>query len=1395
MAVINLEWREQGADSLRRTFRTITQDANSFQRTVARAGVAFDSVADAVRRLGQQRIVLQADVSRVNASLATVRAQIQRAQQQRINIEANAQAFNAELNRIDADLARTRELQLNVDADTDEFTRLEAQIRRLEARRITVQGRIDGVGPELNRIDARLQSLSDKEIKVTADAEQANRSLNQLDGILQRLDGDEAAAELDRLNRQLRETSTAADRPSRSLRGFNSVLAGFSAGAAAAAISGLTSALRGLLGIPARLTQEFLEFDRALNQASVISGAAATPEFAALTEEIERLGIVTSATPAQLAEAATALSRAGFSAEQTAQALEGVVRGAEASGSGILETGDIVARALRAFNIPAEQSLALTNAFVATANSTNTTLNSLGESFNFAAAQAARSNQPIDDTLVLLGLLGDAGIQGSAAGTNLAAALQRLQIASAANASSFPELVRGSARTAEAFNQIGVEVRNSDGSMRSLLEVLPVIQGNLNELSQQDQDILLKALFGVEGGRAFGTLLNAAPERIAAVTNEVTNLAQEGAGAATRASEEILNSLSGSFELLGGSISTLNNQLAAAFAPALQAGVEGITAILNEIIATEGVFEALNNSAEEFAVFLAENPIIVQDIANALTDVLEIVSELTGGVLAEITETLERNPGLIRDTADSFVTLTSAVANILGTLIGVADRAVQVQRAIIGFIDAAREIPVIGDAFLVILAVLRGAIDPINTLIARIDAVGDAINRIRGISDAIEVNIATDTLTEAQSGLNAFGERLQELSGENAFEGFVQGSNEANAAIQSAAEDTTQQLEAEEEQRLESLRRSFDEQRTLIEANTQDRARTRITLEQELLSSGTDETVIRATLELRGIDDARAELQEQLALESQRREQFADGTDERANAIAEIDRLQTALDQNTLDRQRAIRVLQQAAEDAHIEAIQREGEEAEQSFNAQAQAQELFFNQQIRSAESSARAFDLATESLDAQNSALERRGQLIQAQSSLQGALDNSEVKGLERALEIRQRLNSEEELSATERRALENELQALTGSRNASEQRIQRELLAAEQQRSENRINALAAQQAVERASLLLDQNREQLAAQRAVIEADIAAIQARAARAALAADQARLQIQERSLQSQLAVETDPEARADLQSAIVANQQGQQAGAAAIAAADGEIAAQEQVAELRRQELEDLAAIQEQQRVQLTLQQQLAEFQLLQSEATDARARATDAAIEGSNSLAAAARQDAIELERARDASQQLAENLLAASQNSSNVSIPTLTPRREGGPVTPSGGPYLVGEAPNVGPELGVFNGKAQLFTQPTILNPRTSGRIYSPEQTARIFSQVNPEIASQLIPQSLSILPNLAPATMPSIMVQGGQGMSTAAMESELSHQSKLLSDIYEQNLKQSKTQRLKNLRGY
>lgn len=416
----------------------------------------------------------------------------------------------------------------------------------------------------------------------------------------------------------------------------------------------------------------FVQFEGAIRQAGAISQSLGTPAFAALSDEIVRLGIATSKTPQEIANTAVALARAGFAAEEITVALEGIARASEATGESLETVGDIVGKTIRAFGLAADQSLEVANILVATANSTNTSISGLGESLKFVAPNAAAANQSLGTTAVLLGVLGDAGIQGSQAGTNLAQALDRLKLASAGADSEFADLVRGNQRAIKAFNLLSEGIRGSDGSVRDLLDVLPEIQAGLADLSKPDQDLVTKALFGVEGGRAFQTIANASTERIQEITEQVKIISQQGEGAAVRTGTQLLQGLKGSVDLITGSIATLQNQFGEAFAPGLEGAIRLLTDIINQIIEAGDAFTAIEDAGLRFTQALQANPAIATQLATVLNDVAKIISEGIAAQLDNVTEALQSNPQLVQNLANSFVEGAQKVGEFVGALSRIA---------------------------------------------------------------------------------------------------------------------------------------------------------------------------------------------------------------------------------------------------------------------------------------------------------------------------------------------------------------------------------------------------------------------------------------------------------------------------------------------------------------------------------------------------------------------------------------------------------------------------------------------------------------------------------------------------------------------------------------------------
>lgn len=529
--------------------------------------------------------------------------------------------------------------------------------------KIGVQGGPQSV-KEIKAIDDQVRKLQEQNARVAATAKALKDAYNLSDAEVGQL-----VSELQRLENQTKGVT----REARSLDAvFQGLLQGFGQQLTQIGFQAFTGSVRGIKDAIGGSISSFIEFEGALRQAGAISGSLGTQEFQNLSDEIDRLGIVTSKTPQEIANTAVSLAKAGFSAGELTQAMEGITRASEATGESLELVGDIIAKTLRMFSLEASETSRVANVLVQTANSSNTSVAGLGDSLRYVGPTAKSANQSIESTAVLLGLLGDAGLQGGQAGTNLAQAIDSLKLASAGVNTEFTSLVRGNKRATAAYEVLSARVRDSNGEVRNLLEVIPELKAGLANLGKADQDIVLKALFGVEGKRAFEVIINTAGDRVEKLTEDILILSQIGEGAAVKTGKALLEGLKGSFDLIGGSIGSLQNQLGKAFAPGLEGAIRLVTDVINKVLEAGDAFTAIEDAGLRFTETLQANPQLATQLADAFTQIAQVISQGIADQLDRITVALQSNPDLVRNLAQSLVAAAQQAGLFVSRLIDVA---------------------------------------------------------------------------------------------------------------------------------------------------------------------------------------------------------------------------------------------------------------------------------------------------------------------------------------------------------------------------------------------------------------------------------------------------------------------------------------------------------------------------------------------------------------------------------------------------------------------------------------------------------------------------------------------------------------------------------------------------
>ena len=92
----------------------------------------------------------------------------------------------------------------------------------------------------------------------------------------------------------------------------------------------------------------------------------------------------------------------------------------------------------------------------------NTNVEMMGETFKYVAPVCGSLGYSMEDTALAVGLMANSGIKASQAGTQLRAAITNM--------------VKPTESMEGVMNELGIEIANEDGSMKSLDETLKILR-------------------------------------------------------------------------------------------------------------------------------------------------------------------------------------------------------------------------------------------------------------------------------------------------------------------------------------------------------------------------------------------------------------------------------------------------------------------------------------------------------------------------------------------------------------------------------------------------------------------------------------------------------------------------------------------------------------------------------------------------------------------------------------------------------------------------------------------------------------------------------------------------------------------------------------------------------
>jgi TP901 family phage tail tape measure protein len=473
-------------------------------------------------------------------------------------------------------------------ADISSYQKQQQAVENTSRKLSDLQKEYDNIQREIQETEGFSSSLENKLIEKQRAIDKTSESLkNQTDKLHQMesamqdagIDTDHLADESKKLTQQMDDLAKKQAEAAKEAQNFGvEGVSSFEAVGSALVAAGIAAGLKAIYDEYKECVSIAADFEETMSTVEALSGATAE-EMQALSSYAKQLGATTKFTAKESAEAMTYMGMAGWDAGQMIEGMSGVLNLAAASGEDLATTADIVTDNLTAFGMKASDTAHFSDVLAAAATNSNTSVAIMGETFKNCAALAGALNYSIEDVAVAIGLMANAGIKGSIAGT----ALKNV----------FNGLLSGVTLTAEAFGEVEYSAINADGTMKSFGETMQELRGYFDQMTGAEKMQNAETLAGQRAMAGFVSIMNSTDADFQKLTASINDCS----GAAQKMADIKMDNLNGQLTLMNSAADALKTTIGEAYNEELRALAKVATDILSGI----------ND-------FLTEHPILLKSI-------------------------------------------------------------------------------------------------------------------------------------------------------------------------------------------------------------------------------------------------------------------------------------------------------------------------------------------------------------------------------------------------------------------------------------------------------------------------------------------------------------------------------------------------------------------------------------------------------------------------------------------------------------------------------------------------------------------------------------------------------------------------------------------------------------
>ena len=346
----------------------------------------------------------------------------------------------------------------------------------------------------------------------------------------------------------------------------------------------------------------------------------------------KKMGSETAFSASECAEALNYLALAGYDTQQMCDTLPTVLNLAAAGGIDLAAASDMVTDAMSALGMGVDEAGTMVDQMAKTASTTNTSVAQLGEGILTIGATAKTVKGGTAELNTALGILANNGIKGAEGGTHLRNVILSLQ--------------NPTDKAAACMEQLGLDVYDSEGNMRSLNDILGDLNTSMDGMTAAEKSNIIGQIFNKTDLSSVNALL----ANTGTTWDELQQSIIDSGGAAQQMADTQLDNLQGQLTILKSALEGLAISFGELLLPAIKTIVGWVQKFVDWLNGMDEGTKKVVTTIALLAAALGPVLIVIGKVVSAVGTIMTIVPKVAGvintvkTVFAALNTTMLANP-------------------------------------------------------------------------------------------------------------------------------------------------------------------------------------------------------------------------------------------------------------------------------------------------------------------------------------------------------------------------------------------------------------------------------------------------------------------------------------------------------------------------------------------------------------------------------------------------------------------------------------------------------------------------------------------------------------------------------------------------------------------------------